>query len=136
MAPGALGAPAASIGDAASAIDNFAMGAMPMVAAAASLDASSLPAAAASQSFSAASADAQTAAGRAGSSGMPYMPMMPGGAGAGGGAGGGERNRVVAWHPDRLMYVDDTPHTEQVIGEKPTIAPVATPPTPVNQIPS
>ncbi|WP_158675744.1 PPE domain-containing protein [Nocardia stercoris] len=71
------------------------------------------------------------AAGRAGApgGGMPYMPMMPGAHGAGAG-GGGERNRVVAWHPDRLMYVDDTPYTEAVIGEKPTIAPTVTPPTP------
>lgn len=60
---------------------------------------------------------------------MPYMPMSPGmGAGAG---GNNERNRVVAWHPDRLMYVDDTPHTDAVIGEKPTIAPTVTPATPV-----
>jgi hypothetical protein len=63
---------------------------------------------------------------------MPMMPMMPmaPGAGAGGGAGGDDRNRVVAWHPDRLMYVDDTPHTEMVIGERPTVAPSVTPPTP------
>ena len=66
--------------------------------------------------------------GVSGGSGMPYMPMAPGMGGAGG--GNNERNRVVAWHPDRLMYVDDTPHTEQVIGEKPTIAPSVTPPTP------
>ncbi|WP_280454744.1 PPE domain-containing protein [Nocardia brasiliensis] len=59
---------------------------------------------------------------------MPYMPMAPGMGPAG---GGNERNRVVAWHPDRLMYVDDTPHTEPVIGERPTIAPTVTPPTPV-----
>ncbi|TLF74019.1 PPE domain-containing protein [Nocardia cyriacigeorgica] len=59
---------------------------------------------------------------------MPYMPMAPGAGGAGG--GGEDRNRVVAWHPDRLMYVDDTPHTEMVIGERPTIAPSVTPPTP------
>ncbi|WP_280272480.1 PPE domain-containing protein [Nocardia wallacei] len=65
----------------------------------------------------------------AGSGMMPYMPMSPGMGGANGG-GSSERNRVVAWHPDRLMYVDDTPHTEQVIGEKPTIAPTVTPPTP------
>ncbi|ONM46348.1 PPE domain-containing protein [Nocardia donostiensis] len=62
---------------------------------------------------------------------MPYMPMGAGGAGAGAGGGGnGERNRIVAWHPDRLMYVDDTPHTEPVIGERPTIAPTVTSPTP------
>ncbi|MBB5918770.1 hypothetical protein BJY24_007682 [Nocardia transvalensis] len=72
---------------------------------------------------------AARAAGAAGSPMMPYMPMSPGMGGANGG-GAGERNRVVAWHPDRLMYVDDTPHTEQVIGEKPTIAPTVTPPTP------
>ncbi|WP_328404190.1 PPE domain-containing protein [Nocardia sp. NBC_00403] len=65
----------------------------------------------------------------AGGAGMPYMPMSPGGAGGAGG-GGGDRNRVVAWHPDRLMYVDDTPHTDLVIGERPTIAPTVTPPTP------
>ncbi|NEW36019.1 hypothetical protein GV791_26130 [Nocardia cyriacigeorgica] len=59
---------------------------------------------------------------------MPYMPMAPGAGGAGG--GGEDRSRVVAWHPDRLMYVDDTPHTEMVIGERPTIAPSVTPPTP------
>lgn len=60
---------------------------------------------------------------------MPMMPMMPGAAGAGAG-GGGDRGRVVAWHPDRLMYVDDTPHTEAVIGERPVIAPTVTPATP------
>lgn len=122
-----------SIGDATSAIQNVAMGALPMVAAASSLDAASLPEAAVSDALGPAAVDAQAAeAGRAGS-GMPYMPMMPGGAGMGAGAGGAERSRVVAWHPDRLMYVDDTPHTEQVIGEKPTIAPTVTPPTPLNQ---
>ncbi|MGV9411237.1 PPE domain-containing protein [Nocardia sp. NPDC003693] len=60
---------------------------------------------------------------------MPYMPMAPGMPGAGAGAGN-DRSRVVAWHPDRLMYVDDTPFTEAVIGEKPSIAPAVTPPTP------
>lgn len=74
-------------------------------------------------------AGAARGAGAAGSGMMPYMPMSPGMGGANGG-GSSERNRVVAWHPDRLMYVDDTPHTEQVIGEKPTIAPTVTPPTP------
>ncbi|WP_063042434.1 PPE domain-containing protein [Nocardia grenadensis] len=76
--------------------------------------------------------------GAAGSPMMPYMPMSPGMGGAGGGGAGGERNRVVAWHPDRLMYVDDTPHTEPVIGERPTIAPTVTQPTPspANQAPS
>ncbi|MFG1792733.1 PPE domain-containing protein [Nocardia sp. NPDC049149] len=58
---------------------------------------------------------------------MPYMPMAPG---MGQPGGGNERNRVVAWHPDRLMYVDDTPHTEPVIGERPKIAPTVTPATP------
>lgn len=74
----------------------------------------------------------------AGSPMMPYMPMAPGMGGAGGGAGGNERNRIVAWHPDRLMYVDDTPHTEPVIGERPTIAPTVTQPTPApaNQAPT
>ncbi|MFQ6395103.1 PPE domain-containing protein [Nocardia sp. KC 131] len=65
-----------------------------------------------------------------GGAGMPYMPMGPGGMGGGGGGAGGDRSRVVAWHPDRLMYVDDTPHTDLVIGERPTIAPTVTPPTP------
>lgn len=64
--------------------------------------------------------------------GSPYMPYMPGAPGAGGGAGGGgERARVVAWHPDRLMYVDKTDFIDAVIGEKPTIAPTVTPLTPV-----
>lgn len=68
-------------------------------------------------------------AGRGG--GMPMMPMGAGaGAGAGAGGGTGERSRIVAWHPDRLMYVDNTPHTEPVIGERPTIAPTVTSPTP------
>ncbi|WP_067694160.1 PE family protein [Nocardia jejuensis] len=68
---------------------------------------------------------------------MPYMPMTPG-MGPQSGAGGNDRARVVAWHPDRLMYVDDTPHTDAVIGEKPTIAPTVTPPTPAhaNQAPT
>ncbi|MFE4455805.1 hypothetical protein ACFROC_00475 [Nocardia tengchongensis] len=65
---------------------------------------------------------------------MPYMPMSPGM--GGGGARGGDRNRVVAWHPDRLMFVDDTPHTEAVIGEKPSIAPAITPATPAQQTPT
>ncbi|WP_280442707.1 PPE domain-containing protein [Nocardia brasiliensis] len=59
---------------------------------------------------------------------MPYVPMSPG-MGPGGG-GGSERTRVVAWHPDRVMFVDDTPHIEQVIGERPSIAPSVTPLTP------
>lgn len=65
---------------------------------------------------------------------MPYMPMAPG-AGTGG-ANGGDRSRVVAWHPDRLIYVDDTPHTELVIGEKPSITPTVTPPTPSTPAPT
>ncbi|GGL40520.1 PPE domain-containing protein [Nocardia jinanensis] len=82
-----------------------------------------------------------TAFGRGGAAGAPMMPMAPMGGGmggAGGGGGNGERNRVVAWHPDRLMYVDDTPHTEPVIGERPTIAPTVTQPTPTpaNQAPT
>ncbi|MGK8520062.1 PPE domain-containing protein [Nocardia asteroides] len=79
---------------------------------------------------------ANAAAARGGTPMMPYMPMAPG---MGNGAGGNnDRNRIVAWHPDRLMYVDDTPHTEAVIGERPTIAPTVTPPTPApsNQTPS
>ncbi|MFD0364592.1 PPE domain-containing protein [Nocardia sp. GCM10030253] len=69
------------------------------------------------------------ARGAAGAPMMPYMPMAPG-MGGGGAGNNNDRNRVVAWHPDRLMYVDDTPHTEAVIGERPTIAPTVTPPTP------
>ncbi|MGK8489571.1 PPE domain-containing protein [Nocardia asiatica] len=83
-----------------------------------------------------ASSAANAAAARgAGAPMMPYMPMAPG---AGNAGGNNERNRVVAWHPDRLMYVDDTPHTEAVIGERPTIAPTVTPPTPTpsNQSPT
>ncbi|MEV0367385.1 PPE domain-containing protein [Nocardia fusca] len=81
-------------------------------------------------------------AARGAAAGAPMMPMgAPMGGpmgGAGGGGGGNERNRVVAWHPDRLMYVDDTPHTEPVIGERPTIAPTVTQPTPTpaNQAPT
>ncbi|MGW1742663.1 PPE domain-containing protein [Nocardia sp. NPDC001965] len=83
-----------------------------------------------------------TAYGRgAAGAGAPMMPMgapMGGGMGGAGGGSGNERNRVVAWHPDRLMYVDNTPHTEPVIGERPTIAPTVTQPTPTptNQAPS
>ncbi|MGA6207799.1 PPE domain-containing protein [Nocardia testacea] len=85
---------------------------------------------------------AGAAAARGAGAGMPMMPMggapMGGGMGGAGGGGGNERNRVVAWHPDRLMYVDDTPHTEPVIGERPTIAPTVTQPTPTpaNQAPT
>ncbi|RJO79858.1 hypothetical protein D5S18_00865 [Nocardia panacis] len=78
-------------------------------------------------SAAAAAANARGVAG-AGSPMMPYMPLSPG---MGGGAGNkNERSRVVAWHPDRRLYVDETEHTELVIGEKPTIAPTVTPPTP------
>ncbi|WP_433574702.1 PPE domain-containing protein [Nocardia brasiliensis] len=76
--------------------------------------------------LSTSSTAATTARGTTGMPYMPYMPMMPGA----GGQAGNERPRVVAWHPDRLMFVDDTPHTEQVIGEQPTITPTVTPPTP------
>lgn len=71
-------------------------------------------------------ANTTAASNRAGSGYMPYMPMAPGGAPGG---NGNDRGRVVAWHPDRLMYVDDTPHTDPVIGEKPAIVPAVTPPT-------
>lgn len=82
-----------------------------------------------------ASSSPSAAAARGGSPMMPYMPMAPG---MGNSGGNNDRNRVVAWHPDRLMYVDDTPHTEAVIGERPTIAPTVTPPTPSpgNQTPT
>jgi hypothetical protein len=84
---------------------------------------------------------AGTARGAGAGVGAPMMPMgapMGGGMGGAGGGNGNERNRVVAWHPDRLMYVDDTPHTEPVIGERPTIAPTVTQPTPTpaNQAPT
>ncbi|MFD8249218.1 PE family protein [Nocardia sp. NPDC059691] len=96
------------------------------VAAAASLG-SGMPRTSVIEPLAASSAAGATAA-RGGSPMMPYMPMAPGMGNAGG--NGNDRNRVVAWHPDRLMYVDDTPHTEAVIGERPTIAPTVTPPTP------
>ncbi|MEV2226072.1 PE domain-containing protein [Nocardia vinacea] len=106
-----------------------AIGPMPMVGSGTSTasGSSSLPRTSVIEPLSTSSAGAARATGT-GSGMMPYMPMSPGMGGAGG--GNNERNRVVAWHPDRLMYVDDTPHTEQVIGEKPTIAPTVTPPTP------
>lgn len=99
---------------------------MPMVPTAAALTSNGLPRTNVVEPL-------QTSAGsgvaaRSGSS--PYMPYMPSAPGMQGGGAGGDRNRVVAWHPDRLMYVDDTPYTEAVIGEKPTIAPTVTPPTP------
>ncbi|WP_330232517.1 PPE domain-containing protein [Nocardia sp. NBC_00508] len=107
--------------------------ALPLTAAA-SAGSSSMPRTPVIEPLSASSA-ANTAA-RGGTPMMPYMPMAPGMGNAGG--SGNERNRVVAWHPDRLMYVDDTPHTEAVIGERPTIAPTVTSPTPAptNQTPS
>ncbi|NKY54018.1 PPE domain-containing protein [Nocardia vermiculata] len=115
------------------------VGAMPTVASAstsstAGSNAPNLPRASVIEPLSSSASSA--ARGMHPGGGMPYMPMAPGMGGAGG--GNNERNRVVAWHPDRLMYVDDTPHTEQVIGEKPTIAPSVTPPTPspANQTPS
>ncbi|WP_433525813.1 PE domain-containing protein [Nocardia pseudovaccinii] len=108
---------------------SFTVGPMPMVGSSGSVasGSSSLPRTSVIEPLSTSAAGAARAAGT-GSGMMPYMPMSPGMGGAGG--GNNERNRVVAWHPDRLMYVDDTPHTEQVIGEKPTIAPTVTPPTP------
>ncbi|MEU1985864.1 PPE domain-containing protein [Nocardia sp. NPDC019395] len=110
--------------------------AMPLAASAAGSNAGAPPRIPAAET---ASGGTSAGAGRtAGSPMMPYMPMSPGMGGAGGGGGAGDRNRVVAWHPDRLMYVDDTPHTEPVIGERPTIAPTVTQPTPAptNQAPS
>ncbi|WP_067903757.1 PPE domain-containing protein [Nocardia vaccinii] len=106
------------------------VGPMPLATSAAAA-ASGLASAPVAESLGSAGAAAAARAGGAGGSPMmPYMPMSPGMGGAGG--SNNERNRVVAWHPDRLMYVDDTPHTEPVIGEKPTIAPSVTPPTPAN----
>ncbi|MET9489848.1 PPE domain-containing protein [Nocardia sp. NPDC006630] len=133
-APGDSGAPVEDISGAGPAgVD---VGQMPMVTASATLNPStslSRPSAMVPlESAGAGAAGVRTTAG--GSPMMPYMPMSPGMGGAGGG-GGGERNRVVAWHPDRLMYVDNTPYTEAVIGEKPTIAPTVTPPTPAPATP-
>ncbi|MFC9897821.1 PPE domain-containing protein [Nocardia sp. NPDC127579] len=111
------------------------VGAMPVVGtSAASSAASALPRTSVIEPLSS-SASSSSPASRAGSPYMPYMPMSPGMGGAG---NNNERNRVVAWHPDRLMYVDATPHTDLVIGERPTIAPTVTPPTPApsNQIPT
>ncbi|WP_405136710.1 PPE domain-containing protein [Nocardia sp. NBC_01388] len=132
---GVPGAPAADISGAGPAgVD---VGQMPMVTGSATLSPStSLSRASSMVPLESAGAGAASARGVAGGSPMmPYMPMSPGMGGAGGG-GGGERNRVVAWHPDRLMYVDNTPYTEAVIGEKPTIAPTVTPPTPAIPIPN
>lgn len=93
-----------------------------------------MPSAAVAEPFSASPAITPASRPASGSPYMPYMPMTPASGAAGSGS---ERGRVVAWHPDRLMYVDDTPHTEAVIGEKPTIAPLLTSATPVpNQAPT
>ena len=127
-------APGASVPSAAdvSSADNVSIaGPLPLANAAAAAAVSGLATAPVAELLQAATAAAAAKTG--GANGSPYMPYMPmsgtGGAGAG---SNNERNRVVAWHPDRLMYVDDTPHTELVIGEKPTIAPSVTPPTPAN----
>lgn len=122
----------AGIPDISDASTSVSVGAMPIVATAgaASSTAVGMPRTPVIDAASSASSAAAAARGAGTGAGMmPYMPMAPG-MGGGGGANGNERNRVVAWHPDRLMYVDDTPHTEQVIGERPTIAPTVTPPTP------
>ncbi|MGF6887656.1 hypothetical protein ABIA39_006239 [Nocardia sp. GAS34] len=134
--PAALGGGGGSIGDATAGAENIALGGLPMVGAASAMDSFALPAAAVTEPMTSAitAAEGIASGGAGGAGGMPYMPMMPGMGNQTGGTGG-ERNRVVAWHPDRLMYVDDTPHTEQVIGEKPKIAPTVTPATPVNQVP-
>ncbi|MEV4130445.1 PPE domain-containing protein [Nocardia sp. NPDC049707] len=129
------GSPISGVGvpDISGAVTSVSVGSMPIVATAGA--ASSTPVGMARtpviEPLSSASSAAAAARGAgAGNGMMPMMPMSPGMGGAGGGGNGNERNRVVAWHPDRLMYVDDTPHTEQVIGERPTIAPTVTPPTP------
>ncbi|MGY4098674.1 PPE domain-containing protein [Nocardia sp. R16R-3T] len=123
---GASGIPISAVETSASS-PTVQVGAMPIVATAGTA-ASALPRTSVIEPL-----QTSTAAGRgaATAGGSPYMPLGPMAPGAGGGAGGsGDRNRVVAWHPDRLMYVDDTPHTEAVIGERPTIAPTVTSPTP------
>ncbi|MFB8281078.1 PPE domain-containing protein [Nocardia colli] len=110
----------------ASAVPVFATGQMPVTAnPTGQTSAPALPRAPVIEPLSAASSTTSTAR----PSGMPYMPYMPMMPGAGG-PGGGDRHRVVAWHPDRTMFTDDTQHTEQVIGEQPTITPTVTPPTP------
>lgn len=127
--PGVSVPSAADVADAGNATSI--VGPMPLASSVAGLTASmtsAMSAAPVAESLQSATGAAVARPGGAGSPYMPMMPMSPGMAGAGG--GNNERNRVVAWHPDRLMYVDDTPHTEQVIGEKPTIAPSVTPPTP------
>ncbi|WP_040785522.1 PPE domain-containing protein [Nocardia pneumoniae] len=130
------GTPIGNLGTSISDVTAETVSATPLpLAASASSVSSSMPRTPVIEPLSTSSA-ANAAAARAGTPMMPYMPMAPG-MGNGGG-NGNERNRVVAWHPDRLMYVDDTPHTEAVIGERPTIAPTVTPPTPgpSNQTPS
>ncbi|MEV0297674.1 PPE domain-containing protein [Nocardia sp. NPDC050710] len=115
-------------GGAGGSLSSYPVAQLPMVSAPNGPTAAALPRAAVIEPLAASGAGAAGARGAAGMPMMPYMPMAPGAGGAGGGTG--DRNRVVAWHPDRLMYVDDTPHTEGVIGERPTIAPTVTPPTP------
>ncbi|WP_433202540.1 PPE domain-containing protein [Nocardia sp. CA-107356] len=134
LSSGASGSPISGAGvpDITGATTSMSVGAMPIVATAgaASSTAVGMARTPVIEPLSASSAAAAAARGAGTGSGMmPYMPMSPG-MGGGGGGSGSERNRVVAWHPDRLMYVDDTPHTEQVIGERPTIAPTVTPATP------
>ncbi|MFF0501336.1 PPE domain-containing protein [Nocardia aobensis] len=139
---GGVGADVTPIGDLTSAIGSatsspVAVGPMPTagsVTGAVSSASSNLPRTPVIESLQNSAGTAARAAGT-GSPMMPYMPMSPG---MGGGGANNERNRVVAWHPDRLMYVDDTPHTDAVIGEKPTIAPTVTPatPGPANQAPT
>ncbi|MEW1737145.1 PPE domain-containing protein [Nocardia beijingensis] len=126
-----VGSPDAGIPDLEA--ETVAATALPM-ASAASLG-SGLPRTSVIEPLGTSSASGATAARGSGSPMMPYMPMSPG---MGNSGSSSDRNRVVAWHPDRLMYVDDTPHTEAVIGERPTIAPTVTPPTPTpgNQTPT
>ncbi|UGT63357.1 hypothetical protein [Nocardia asteroides] len=129
--PGSPGAPGGmpSVDAGIPADTAFAVGAMPMVSGTGTAPSTAgLPRASVIEPLGAGS-QAGANGSRAGSPYMPYMPMSPG-MGGGQGGGGGDRNRVVAWHPDRLMYVDDTPHTDPVIGERPSIAPTVTPPTP------
>ncbi|MEU2036532.1 PE family protein [Nocardia amamiensis] len=130
------GTPISSLGTSISDVtaETVAATALPL-AASAGVASSSMPRTPVIEPLSTSSA-AGAAGARGGTPMMPYMPMAPGMGNAAG--NGNDRNRVVAWHPDRLMYVDDTPHTEAVIGERPTIAPTVTPPTPgpSNQTPS
>ncbi|MDO3648226.1 PE family protein [Nocardia mangyaensis] len=131
------GTPGSSPGSSIGANPAYTIGPMPMSAAPAAASGGSGSGASRAAGFEpmrSGSASSGSAMGRGGY--MPMMPMMPGAGGAGAGAGGGDRGRVVAWHPDRLMYVDDTPHTESVIGERPVIAPTVTPPTPAPASPT